>query len=160
MALPFTTYAAITAGEGLLGRVKSLVAGRKTEAETYALRKVQAWLLAHLDEPEEGIRLGNPRMGPRTAQDRLDDLEEFWDDNAVDSDIQDLARVIAEVRYLQTQGHYDGKTGSDGFHRRREHRAEIWEIQQRIYRRGKLALAADIDDDHLLVVRFPGSRGL
>jgi len=149
MALPFTTYATIVAGEGLLGRVTgALKAARQTEAETYALRKVQGWLREHLDEPDDSVT-------GRTPQERLDDLEAFWDANAIDPLIVAFALAIGEMRYLQTQGHYDGKTGSPGFHARTEHKGEVWAAEIEVLRQKKLALSTSgIDGEHLLVRRF------
>lgn len=156
MALPFTSYATIAGRVGLLARLaETLDEDRKAAAETYALRECRAWLKKHL----EGTTLrGDPQgidssgSSPEYhAQLLLDELEAYWDgnaseepaDNGVDPLVQDLARTIAECRYLQELGHFDGKTGSSQFHAFKRAKEEIETIKLRVYAAGKLDLSSD-----------------
>lgn len=119
--------------------------GRQEEAETFALREVQAFLRRHLEGSTlapsfGGIRADLAEGSPEElGQSRLDELEAFWDaraeeeDNGVDPDVRDLALAIAGARYREIGGDFDGKTGSAQFHQRRYCDEQIERARMRLF---------------------------
>lgn len=144
--MALTRYAEIAARTGLLVNVPSLDAKRKTEAETYAMRHVQGWLQTHLDDADGYGAI-------RTPKERLDLLETWWEASSIDPLIVDFARAAGELRYLETQGRFDGKTGSVGFHARKYALQSLWDFERRLFEKALLGLDAS-ETSYLVVRRF------